>query len=90
MREYLYTAIVCVLLFQSQFTDNSGNLLGQGKAGVTDRPNIIFIMTDDHTKQAMSVYVIHQLYHSFYLRRKLTLYQQPTGCFDGQILDELN
>jgi len=60
MREYLYTAIVCVLLFQSQFTDNSGNLLGQGKAGVTDRPNIIFIMTDDHTKQAMSFYGSHQ------------------------------
>ena len=56
MREYLYTAIVCVLLFQSQFKDNSGNLLGQGKAGVADRPNIIFIMTDDHTKQAMSCY----------------------------------
>ena len=58
MRKYLFTAIVCVLLFQSQFTDNSGNLLGQGKPGVTDRPNII--MTDNHTKQAMSFYGSHQ------------------------------
>ena len=56
MKKYLCTAIVCVLLFQPQFTDNSGYLLGQGKAGVADRPNIIFIMTDDHTKQAMSCY----------------------------------
>ena len=60
MRKYLFTAIVCVLLFQSQFTDNSGILLGQGKPGVTDRPNIISIMTDNHTKQAMSFYGSHQ------------------------------
>jgi hypothetical protein len=60
MRKYLFTAIVCVLLFQSQFTNNSGNLLGQGKSGATDRPNIIFIMTDNHTKQAMSFYGSHQ------------------------------
>ena len=56
MRKFSHTAIICIILYQPQFTDNSGCLLGQGKAGVADRPNIIFIMTDDHTKQAMSCY----------------------------------
>ena len=54
MRKFSYTAIICIILYQPQFTDNSGCLLGQGKTGVADRPNIIFIMTDDHTKQAMN------------------------------------
>ena len=56
MRMFSYTAIFCIIIYQPQVTDNSGCLLGQDKAGVADRPNIIFIMTDDHTKQAMSCY----------------------------------
>ncbi|KAA3610529.1 MAG: DUF4976 domain-containing protein [Calditrichaeota bacterium] len=47
-----------LVLFISLFflINSSSNILAKEKSPTKDRPNIIFIMTDDHTKQAMSCY----------------------------------